>query len=92
VLRDVIAIPRTALRGVNKIYLIDREGPAIHKTDINPVWSTADTLVIRDGLNPGEWLATSRLPYAPDGAPVEIIEPKIAAEPGSIKAGNASGS
>ena len=92
VLKDVITIPRTALRGVNKIYLIDREGPAIRKTDIDPVWSTADTLVIRDGLNPGEWLATSRLPYAPDGAPVEIIEPKIAAEPGSIESGNTSGS
>jgi RND family efflux transporter MFP subunit len=83
ILKDVFAIPRTALRGVNRIYLIDPagpRGPAIRKAEIQPVWSTADTLVIQDGLRNGDWLATSRLPYAPDGAPVEIIEARIAAD------------
>lgn len=74
VLKDVFAIPRSAVRGVNKIYLIDRPEIAIRKTEIDPVWSTPDTLVVRDGLEPGDWLATSRLPWAPDGAPVEIVE------------------
>lgn len=83
ILKDVFAIPRTALRGVNRIYLIDpagQNGPAIRKVEIQPVWSTAETLVIQDGLKNGDWLATSRLPYAPEGAPVEIIEPRIAAD------------
>ena len=92
VLEDVFSIPRTALRGVNKIYLIDPAGPNIRKIDIDPVWSTADTLVIRDGLKPGDWLAVSRLPYAPDGAPVDIIEPRIAAEPGNPDEPTTSGS
>jgi len=80
VLKDVYVIPRTALRGVNRVYLIDKENPAIQRATIEPIWSTAEILVVRDGLEPGAWLATSRLPYAPNGAPVEIIEPPVAAE------------
>ena len=80
VLRDVFVVPRNALRGVNRIYLIEKSGPAIERRDIEPIWSTAEVLVIRDGLVPGEWLATSRLPYAPNGAPVEILEARMAAE------------
>ncbi len=79
-LKDVFVIPRNALRGINRIYLIDRDEPAIRRTTINPVWSNSEILVVREGLQAGEWLATSRLPYAPDGAPVEIIEPRIAAD------------
>ena len=30
---------------------------------------------MKNGLTPGDWLATSRLPYAPDKAPVVIIYP-----------------
>jgi RND family efflux transporter MFP subunit len=80
ILKEVFVIPRHAVRGVNRIYLVDRQDPAIQRTNIEPVWSTADELVIKDGLQPGQWLATTRLPYAPDGAPVEIVERPVAAE------------
>lgn len=82
ILEQVFVLPRNALRGVNRIYLVDRESetPAIQRTLIEPVWSTADVLVIRDGLEAGQWLSTTRLPYAPDGAPVEIVEAPAAAE------------
>jgi RND family efflux transporter MFP subunit len=80
VLEDVFVLPRTALRGVNRIYLIDQKETTIQRTTVEPIWSTAEVLVIRDGLNPGDWLATSRLPYAPNEAPVQIIEPEAAAE------------
>ena len=93
VLEDVYVIPRSTLRGVNRIYLIDPEGPKIRKAQIEPLWSNAETLIVRDGLAAGDWLATSRLPYAPDGAPVEIVEPKIAAEDADAStASKASGS
>lgn len=69
VLKDVFAIPRAAVRGLNTIYLIDREELRLRRTEIEPVWSTPDTLVIRDGLEQGAWLATSNLPWAPDGRP-----------------------
>jgi RND family efflux transporter MFP subunit len=80
VLKDVFVIPRDSLRGINRIYLIDQTEPALKRTEIAPIWSNADVLVVRDGLESGDWLATSRLPYAPTGAPVEIIEPRIATD------------
>jgi RND family efflux transporter MFP subunit len=82
VLKDVFVLPRSALRGVNRIYLIDPDPEAsgehlglLRRHDIQPVWDTDEVLVIRDGLSAGQILATTRLPYAPDGAPVEIVRP-----------------
>lgn len=93
ILEEVFVLPRHSVRGVNRIYLVDRTSPAILKTDIEPLWSTADLLVVKDGLEPGQWLSTTRLPYAPDGAPVEIIERPIAAEaPSPTPASRPSGS
>jgi RND family efflux transporter MFP subunit len=93
VLQNVFVIPREALRGVNRIYRIDRSEPAIIRTAITPVWSNSEVLVVSEGLQAGDWIATSRLPYAPDGAPVEIIEPPVAAEKEpAATAGKSSGS
>ena len=78
-LDDVFVIPRQALRGVNLIYLVEQTEPAILRTPIEPVWSTDDVLVVREGLEEGQWLSTTRLPYAPDGAPVEVIPASAAA-------------
>jgi RND family efflux transporter MFP subunit len=80
VLQQVFVLPRQALRGVNRIYLVARDQPAIQRTEIEPIWTTADVLVVRDGLEAGQWLSTTRLPYAPDGAPVEVVETATAAE------------
>lgn len=74
-LDNVYVIPRTAMRSLNRIFLIEKDDPKIRKTDLIPIWFNEQVLVVRNGLNPGDWLATSRLPYAPDGAPVEIMEP-----------------
>ncbi|MFK7849930.1 MAG: efflux RND transporter periplasmic adaptor subunit [Akkermansiaceae bacterium] len=74
-LEDVYVIPRNAVRGMNRIFLIEKEDPKIKKMDITPVWSNDEVIVVRNDLTPGDWLATSRLPYAPNGAPVEIITP-----------------
>lgn len=74
VLDDVFVLPRYSLRGVNRIYLVDQEKLEIIRHEISPVWSTAEELVIREGLENGQWLATTRLPYAPNGAPVQVME------------------
>lgn len=74
-LEDVYVIPRTAMRSLNRVFLIEKDDPKIRKTDLTPIWSNTEVMVVRNGLNPGDWLATSRLPYAPDEAPVEIIDP-----------------
>ena len=80
VLKDVFVIPRSSLRGVNRIYLIDKAKSTIVKSEITPIWSTPETLVIGSGLSEGDWLATSRLPYAPDGAPVQIMDEQMSVE------------
>ena len=75
VLDDVFVIPRSALRAVNTIYLVSRDdSPKIERKKIEPVWQTNEELVVRAGLEDGQWLAVSRLPYAPNGAPVKILE------------------
>lgn len=79
-LDEVFVIPRHTLRGVNRIYLVDRERKQLVRTDIEPIWTTAEDIVVASGLAEGQLLAATRLPYAPDGAPVEIIENPAAAE------------
>jgi len=79
-LKDVFVIPRTAMRGLNHIFLIDKDDPKILRKDITPVWSNTEVIIVRNDLSPGDWLATSRLPYAPNGAPVEIVSPQPAEE------------
>lgn len=78
-LENVFVIPRQALRGINTIYLVNREDPVIERTKIDPIWSNAETLIVRDGLDDGAWLSTTRLPYAPNGAPVEVVHPTTSA-------------
>lgn len=71
VLKDVYVIPRKALSDLNEIIVI-REGKIAH-LKIKPVWSTSDEIIIRNGILPGDRLAVTRMPFAPEGAPVEII-------------------
>jgi len=74
-LQQVFVIPRKALRGVNRVYIVEQEPPVLKRKDIVPSWSTADEIVVRDGFVSGEKLSISSLNYAVDGAKVEIIAP-----------------
>lgn len=82
ILSSVFVLPRTSLRGVNRVYMIEQDPPVIMKRQITPLWSTETELVIKEGVSVGELLAISSLPYAVDGAKVEIFQPasKTAAE------------
>lgn len=88
VMRDVFVIPRDTLRGVKQVYLIDPIENRIVKTDIDPVWSNDEVMLVREGIKQGDWLAVSPMPYAPNGAPVEIITPTVAETPEPSAAGN----
>ncbi len=81
VLRDVFVFPRNALRGIDRVYLIDRDPDRIRRANITPVWSTSEIVVVENGFECGDWLATSRLPLVPNDAPVEVIE-----EPSAVDA------
>ena len=70
----------------NEVILVDPEEMTIARTEINPVWSDAEQVVVRDELPEGWLLVTSSLSYAADGSKVEIQEPSPDAEMGEIKA------
>ncbi len=73
-LKDVYTIPRSTLSDLNQIIVI-REG-GIKRVEIQPIWSTQNDIVFKENILPGDLLTTTRIPYAPEGAPVEIIPDK----------------
>lgn len=70
-LKDVYVIPRRNLSGLDEVLII-REG-LLTRVHITPIWSSAESIVTRDGILPNDLLCTTRLPYAPEGAPIEVI-------------------
>lgn len=76
-LENVFVIPRKALRGVNRVYMIEQQPPVLMRRMITPTWSTAQDIVVQEGFTNGEKLCVSSLTYAVDGAKVEIIAPPV---------------
>ena len=80
VLEDVVAVPRSAILQLSKIYLVDGEAMTLSTRTLDPIWKNEEVAVVRDEtITDGALLATTRLVYAPEGATVEII-PDVAAE------------
>ncbi len=73
-IKDVFVIERQYLRSLDEIIIIEAETETIQRRIVDPIWSTPDTLVIRDGITSGELMAISLLTYAPEGGKVEIVE------------------
>lgn len=89
-LKQVYTIPRKHLSELNEILVI-RDG-VLKRVAFTPIWSNPTTMITRDGIEPGDLLCTTRLPYAPEGAPVEIIpededetDPNHQAKPGDSR-------
>lgn len=80
-LQQVFIVPRSALRGINRCYLVDGDPAILVRRDLQPVWTTETELVLSEGIRAGEQLAISRLPYAPEGARVEILPSPPVATP-----------
>lgn len=73
-LDNVSRIPRDALRGGRFIWLVDEEGH-LRIRSVEPVWTTSEIALIRDGFQPGDRLVVSSL-----GTPVEGMSLRIAGE------------
>ena len=72
-LQDVYRIPRTALRDDAKLWIVSNDG----KLDIRKVetiWRDTRTVLLRDGLEPGERLIISDLASPIQGMPVQVAE------------------
>ena len=75
-IENVFIVPRDTLLRPNEIVLIEPVELTIARTRIEPVWSDSVNLIVRDNITEGWLLSTSRLPSAPQGAPVVILEPE----------------
>ena len=73
-LTDAVALPRTAVRQLDQVFLVDKTKLTLAERTISPVWSDEDFVIVQDPLiHDGALLATTQLVYAPTGAKVEII-------------------
>jgi RND family efflux transporter MFP subunit len=74
VLKDVIAVPRMAVRQLDRIILVDPNELTIESHRIETIWSDEEYVVVRDPtITDGALVATTHLIYAPDGSKVEIL-------------------
>jgi RND family efflux transporter MFP subunit len=89
ILKGVYTIPRSALSELNEI-LISRDGK-LKRVNIAPVWSTEEHVIIREGVEPSDLVTTTRLPYAPEGAEVEILTNPVETEPSQSNVKNRRG-
>jgi membrane fusion protein, multidrug efflux system len=73
-LRDVVAIPRGAVRRMDQVHLIDGKSHMLRTLTVDPLWSDAQFVVVRkEPIREGELLALSAFNYAPEGTEIEII-------------------
>lgn len=80
-LTGVAALPRAAVRQLDKVYLVDQTELTLSSKTIEPIWSDEEHVFVRDAsIRDGSWLSTTHLVYAPDGAKVEII-PEVESGP-----------
>ena len=75
VLEGVYRIPRKSIRQLNKATFVDTATMTITSRSMNPIWNAPNHIVIKDDTIPSSSvLALAHLPYAPEGATIEIIE------------------
>lgn len=73
-LREVVVIPREAVRQLSRITIVDRESLTIRKHSISPIWENTTHVIVRDeALQNGTLLATANFNYTPDGSVIEIL-------------------
>ncbi len=74
-IENVVSVPRVAVKQLDQVYFVDKDSMTLLGKTLEPVWTDEENLIVRDPtIEDGQWLATTRIVYAPDGAKVEIIE------------------
>ena len=69
---SLTAVPRNAVRQLDRIYLVDKKSLTLRAMTVVPLWSDEEHILVRD-LPEGMLLSTTPLVFAPDGAKVEIM-------------------
>ena len=82
ILEDVLAIPRSAVRKLNRIYLVKQPEMELQRHEIESIWADREHLIVRDETIPdGSLVATSKMVYSPNASKVEILPDAGLAEP-----------
>lgn len=83
VLHKVVALPRKAVRQLDKINLVERDELTLMPLTIEAVWSDEEHIIVRKcEVDPSALLATTPIVYAVEGSKVEIIsDSQIATSP-----------
>ena len=71
--RDIVRLPRTALRGENLVYVVDAGGRLRFRT-VDILRRERDAVLIRDGIADGERICMSPLEAAVDGMAVDTVD------------------
>jgi hypothetical protein len=70
-LKNVYRIPRAALRDNTRIWLVSNDGK-LEIRDVETLWRDAQTVLLTDGLQPGEQLIVSDLSKPVNDMQVQI--------------------
>lgn len=70
-LSQVYVLPRRAVRGEDEVLVVTPED-RLQRRRIEVVWRDTDSVVAATGLAPGERVSLTALPFAADGAPVQV--------------------
>lgn len=74
-LDGLFIIPRSAVHGENEVMIIDSEN-RIQRRQVTVLWEEESSVVIRDGLNDGDQLCTSYVPFAANNTVVRLLNGK----------------
>lgn len=73
-LTNVMVLPRSAVRELDRVHLVDPATLKLSSRRIVPLWADEQQVVVRDpSIREGMLVATTHLVYAPEGSLVEII-------------------
>ena len=72
-LKNAVLIDRKYVYGANEIILVEED--LVNRTNVNIIWTTQDYIISQDKGIAGKTIATSRLSFATNGTPIEIINP-----------------
>lgn len=72
-LENVYSLPRYALRGSDSLYIVTPDNTLVRRT-VEIIKSDAKSVIIGDGLSPGEKVAASPIAYFSENMPVQVID------------------
>ena len=71
VLKDVFMLPRGVLRRNNEVMVIS-DDDTVDRRQVEVVWSDNNQIVVSQGLNAGERVSITPLPFAISGTKVQV--------------------